>query len=227
MLKQIFRLFVITSHQMRIAASMTLLAILVGSPMLVTVSLTRAGSLDPVSASCNGADELGGRAHSEVRYRAFSNRERIEIWMTFPCGQTAKHEEYVSGAINPVLPCDKSPELICFQNRLPSASATTPRSDVFFALPRNFRGGSAKWGVAGVEFQAIPISNRGDEDLSNIVAHRVVGVEMPQRQEFIFSVKHGLLAATTHDERTPGTQVYLLVQRTGLFASIAPAPPDR
>ena len=139
--------------------------------------------------------------------------------MIFPCGQTAKHEEYDSGSVSPVTACEPRQDWYCFENRLPASDRYPTRSDVFIAIPKSYRGGNASWTNSGVDFIATPISNRGNDDLAVIVAQRVQDSSLaPARQELVFSVTHGVLAITIFDDRAQATQAYVLAQRTGLFA---------
>lgn len=168
-------------------------------------------------AACADAEDVGGRPDG-IRYRALPHEKAAELWMTFPCGQTAKLQEFASGSVAPVAPCRNLPSWDCFENRLPEVAGMPTRSDVFFAMPEAYTGGSGQWTVYGVDFTATSGSSRGDDDIVVITARRVEGEVVPLRQEFIFSAEHGLLSALVFDERIPGIQAYVLAQRTGLFA---------
>ena len=215
MRERVFGMSIVTARAFSFVASLAISGLLAACGAIAS---TPHSSNERNASRCSKPEELGGRPGG-IRYRAFPNKNSSELWMMFPCGQTAKHEEFNSGIVDPVMACTERQEWYCFENRLPDTDRYPLRSDVFIAIPKSYGGGTASWTKEGVDFVATPISNRGDDDLSVIVAQRTQDSSLaPARQEFVFSVTHGILAITVFDDRVPATQVYILAQRTGLFA---------
>jgi hypothetical protein len=147
-------------------------------------------------------------------YTNMGSDPQLERWEVHPCGQTMRRDLTLPGAVE-ALPCRTSPEYRCFE----SAVWKENRSNVFFAIPRSYAGGNARWSVEGVEFAASVVSSPGSDDTVVITALRRQGEVMPPKQTFIFSVRNGLLAAIIGDGLAPDTRTYVLASRKGLFAS--------
>lgn len=151
---------------------------------------------------------------SRVYYQDLLGKDSTGVWtwQLRACGVTTILNS--SSLYNVSRPCCGETRWKCFGAQRSDASGI-----VFFAIPSTFAGGDHQWKYGDIDFRSkiLHAPDEGTEQTVFIEAHRREGSTAPYLQQFVFSLRNGIVATSVIDKEGRVEFAQAAISGRGIF----------